>query len=98
MHVREGIVDTAFDTFTGADVNIYGNDFFLDDEPLNIVAETEIDIPAGKILNRILADGTPFALGEPLLDNTQPDTLTLHPETLPSLGATVINVPPDVAC
>jgi hypothetical protein len=96
-HVRGGIVDTAFDTFTGADVHLYGNDFFLDDDPIVVIGPTKIDIPSGKILSGILSDGTPFALGEPLLDDTQPDTLTLHAEVLPPLGATVINVPPEIA-
>ena len=96
-HIRGGIVDTAFDTFPGADVNIYGNDFFLDDNPIAVGTATSFTIPSGSILSGILSDGTPFALGEPLLDDTQPNTLTLHSAMLPPIGASVINVPPDVA-
>lgn len=96
-HIRGGVVDQAFDTFEDSDVHIYGSDFFLDDDPVAVGAATPITIPDGKILSGILSDGTPFALGTPLQDDTAPDTLTLHSAALPPPGPAKINVPPDAA-
>ena len=93
--VHGGTVDGDFDTETGANVNIYGSDFELDGEPLNVVGSLEVNVSGESILTGILSDGTPFALGEPLEDSIAADTLTLHAAAVAPLGPATINVPAD---
>ncbi len=97
VEVFGGIVDYDFDTFQDADVHFYGNDFRLDGEPLAVGGQLKISLTQDQILEGILADGTPFAIGFPLNDEIAPDTLTLHDVALPPLDATEIFVPPDPA-
>lgn len=97
VEVYGGIVDYDFDTFDDADVHFYGNDFRLDGRPLAVGPQLSLNLNANQILEGVLANGTPFALGYPLDDEIAADTLTLHSVPLPPLDATVINVPPSPA-
>ncbi|MFO0899768.1 MAG: hypothetical protein U0836_20250 [Pirellulales bacterium] len=89
-----GIFDYDFDTFAKSDVRIFGGDFFLDDQPLAATGQ-KIDIPVGSILSGVLADGTPFMLGDPLDDQIANQTLSLHPEAVPPSLPGTIHVPPE---
>ena len=94
--IQGSVIDYDFDTATDSDVRLYGGDFYIDDTPVAAGGQ-KISIPAGSVLTGILANGTPIMLSDKLQDDTAPQTISLHPATLPSIGQTQYVVPTDVA-
>ncbi len=83
----------------GADVQIFGDEFALDGQPitgLNTIGDSiQLDIPDGSVLSGTLPDGRVILLSSNRNDIIAAGTLSLNKSQVPPVGLATINAPAD---
>jgi len=74
----------------GSQFNLYGAEFFIDDQPVDGLSSVgdhvAVDISNGRILSGTLEDGTPFVFNSPIGNLISADTVTLWSATVPQVA------------
>ncbi len=96
LDLSGGSVGHGLTLSSNSEVNLLGDDFFLDGVPINIPGSTlPFNLPAGAILSGTLSDGVSFTLSTDHNDVLPDGTITLVPTPIVVTGPPLITLPAD---